>query len=376
MNILINAISAKKGGIVTYTTNLVRALEQRGVDFHVAVPHAFPDSPHVVRVDASDYKPLRRLAWEQTVWRTHVMRRRPDILFSSANFGLLGCPVPQVLLVREGGLFDPFYLSTIAPQQGAKLALQRYLRRQLMLWSTSGTTHVITPTAAMRDMLLDWVPALEPRCSVNTYGTLLDSFQPADPPRPWRGDGTLRLLYVSVYYAHKNPGCLALATEQLNAEGIPAHALCTMTLDETQRMPGGAYDHFVLSRAQASGAMSLQAFPYAQLPGVYTSHDVFVFPSVSETFGHPMVEAMSSGLPIVAADTPVNREVCGDCALYFRPFSASELAARIKELDADPALRARLSQAARQRSLKAFGWQDHVDRLLEIFKSLKRRNAP
>ncbi|NQV56038.1 MAG: glycosyltransferase, partial [Rhodospirillales bacterium] len=155
MKVLVNALSARKGGIVTYTKNLLSALEKRGVDVVVSVPSDFdtPDRKSVSRIDIADFSPVRRFLWEQTAWRRIVRRHNPDILFSSANFGLLKSPVKQILLLREGGLFDPFYLANMTATQGALFAFNRYFRRKLMLISANNADHIITPTAAMRDMV-------------------------------------------------------------------------------------------------------------------------------------------------------------------------------------------------------------------------------
>lgn len=371
MNLLINAISAKAGGIVTYTTNLIAALEKRGIRFTVAVPDSFPDAPHLMRVAASNYGPARRLAWEQSIWRSIIRAKRADVLFSSANFGLLHSPVPQVLLMREGGLFDPLYLATIAPTQGLRAAIQRYLRRRLMLLSARANDHILTPTRTMRDLLLAWAPDLAERCTVNSYGTLVDRFLPVKR-RAWREDGVLRTLYVSVYYPHKNPSDMVLACERLNAEGMTTTMRLTMDLDASRRLRGSARDLFHLSRGVAAGMVEMGPVPYPDLPATYAQHDVFVFPSVSETFGHPMIEALASGVPVVAADVPVNREVLGDAALYFTPFRPSSLAEALRRLDADPELRDRMVAEGRKRATTCFAWDDHVDRLLALFEQVAR----
>ena len=107
--------------------------------------------------------------------------------------------------------------------------------------------------------------------------------------------------------------------------------------------------------------------PYTETPRRYDSHDVFVFPSVSETFGHPLAEAMSAAVPVIASDTKQNREVLGDAALYFEPFSPSDLRRQLIVLDGDPELRRQLVEKGRERVLSRLGWEDHVDRLLDIF---------
>lgn len=378
MKILVNALSARMGGIVTYTNNLLDAFEERGLDVSVFVPREFGtrDRGAVHRLDIGSYRPLRRFAWEQTRWREIVRKFNPDVLFSSANFGLLHSPVKQVLLLREGGLFDPFYLAHMTAAQGVPYVLNRYFRRRLMLLSARHADHIITPTYAMRDMVAQWMPALTDKCTVNPYGTINEKFTPTDRQREWRADGLLRLLYVSVYYPHKVPSLVCQAVEHLNASGIAAHARITMSLREFGDMAGSTLDQILVGDAEARGLVTLGRHNYQDLPALYNAHDIFVFPSVSETFGHPMAEAMSCGLPLVVADTPVNREICGDAALYFRPFSVSGLAAAVRRLDADPDLRRRLAESGRKRAVQRFGWNDHVDRLIATFEAVARGDVP
>ncbi len=377
MKVLINAISAKRGGIITYTQNLIDALRERNIDATVAVPpelsRTHPDSTMEIR--AGDLGPVHRLMWEQVFWRRIVSHQKPDILFSSANFGLFASPVPQVLLLREGGLFDPFYLANMAASQGAYVAIQRYFRRSLMLSSARSADHVMTPSAATRDALLLWAPETAAKCSVNPYGTLRQFRTPTVDRRPWRADGQLRILYVSVYYPHKNPGVICDAVSLLRDHGLPTQATITMTLDE-MTMRGAALDRILLRGAEDDGRIELGHRAYEELPSLYQSHDVFVFPSVSETFGHPMAEALSTGLPIIAADTLINREVCGDAALYFTPFMASDLCARIRQLNDDSGLRARLRNAALERAKNFYQWDGHVTRLLQTFEAVLARQSP
>ncbi len=374
MKVLINAISAKQGGIFTYTTNLMRSLAERGVDFTVALPDGFPTFAQAWPMHASEYSSVMRLLWEQTRWRMIVSQARPDVLFSSANFALLHSPVPQVVLIREGGLFDPLYLANVAPAQGTMKALQRRLRRFLMLLSARQDAHVLTPTHAMRDILLGWAPDIEQRCTVNPYGTLVRLFQPS-AQRTWRADGVLRTLYVSVYYPHKNPADAVLACEKLTTEGLSSTLRLTMSLEAIAAVAGGLLDHFHVARGVENGVVTLGAIPYDELPDAYAGHDVFVFPSVSETFGHPMVEALASGIPVVAADIAVNREVLGDAALYYAPFRPSELAACLRRLDGDPELRDQLVQEGRKRAVTHFSWDGHVDRLVACFEQVARQGS-
>jgi glycosyltransferase involved in cell wall biosynthesis len=111
--------------------------------------------------------------------------------------------------------------------------------------------------------------------------------------------------------------------------------------------------------------VQLGAVPYASLHRLYRACDLYVTPAYAETFAHPLVEAMASGLPVVASDLPVHKEVCGDAALYFPRFSPEALAEAVVRIACSCDLAAELSEAGRKTS-SDFSWAEHVDRLLEL----------
>ncbi len=76
---------------------------------------------------------------------------------------------------------------------------------------------------------------------------------------------------------------------------------------------------------------------------------------------------MAAGLPVVAADVPVNRELCGEAALYFSPFDDTDCARQLAALMADADARARLSRQGLQR-VERFQWSYHVEHLLRSFQ--------
>lgn len=68
------------------------------------------------------------------------------------------------------------------------------------------------------------------------------------------------------------------------------------------------------------------------LPVLYSRAAGFVYPSVYEGFGLPPLEAMACGCPVAVSDIPAHREVCGNTAMYFDPFSPEELSSRLESL--------------------------------------------
>jgi glycosyltransferase involved in cell wall biosynthesis len=99
---------------------------------------------------------------------------------------------------------------------------------------------------------------------------------------------------------------------------------------------------------------------------LYLDSDIFIFPSLTESFGFPLAEAMSYGLPIVAADTPVNREICGEAAVYFSPLNPEDLARQVRRVAADAPLRQQLSVRGQEEARRKFRWDTHVRGILNI----------
>lgn len=92
---------------------------------------------------------------------------------------------------------------------------------------------------------------------------------------------------------------------------------------------------------------------------LYQYATVFVFPSLYEGFGMPVLEAMYYNLPVITSDIPVLREVCGNAALYCNPLNVDDISSKLTEILEDPKLRQYLVNKGRA-NLKKFSWQDNA----------------
>ena len=373
MKIIINAISAKNGGIATYTKNLARSFSRMKVSSVFAVSNEFELDSDVekVVVKANKMNSFQRVLWEQVLWRKIIKNHKADILYSSANFGLLSSPVPQVLLLREGGLFDPFYLTNIGSLMSSRAIFERMARRYLMTASARSAELILTPSKTMRDQIISWDNSFKNKVKVNHYGTNTKMFAGKSVRRQWRKNQVLKILYISAYYPHKQPGLIAEAVKELNLLGIPSHLTLTMDIDVIKKTTGGEKDFFLLNKAIQQGQLTMLGnSAYSDLPDIYMNHDLFVFPSISETFGQPLAEAMSMGIPIIAADRPIHKEICGDAALYYSALRPSSLIEKIQLIDKNEALRTSLIGNGLKNVNNIYIWDAHVDRLLSSFKKI------
>lgn len=101
-----------------------------------------------------------------------------------------------------------------------------------------------------------------------------------------------------------------------------------------------------------------------ELVRIYEQASVFVFPSLYEGYGIPPLEAMSFGVPVLASDIPVLKEVCGNAALYCDAYSADSIANNLAVILTDQKLRKRLQRSGRER-VQQYTWEKAANILYE-----------
>lgn len=382
MKILINATSAKMGGAATYIKNLARELAKlTAVDeyiFYVPEEQArhmrgLSQNIKVIVPDVTDKSFLKQLYWNQIALRQILKREQVDLLFSSANLGSFPCPCRQILLVRDSTYFSELYLKTILPRKGFKFRLLFILRRLLICLSTQMADIIMTPSQSMKSDLLRFCKISESKVLVNPYGTYIDLFAGDSQEISCKsGKSETKILYVTLYGDYKNFKTLLSALLLLKKMGRHNFKLVTtaniLGVNDSYSV---TYDEDVLLATHpdiTNHLVFVGRVPNEEIHHLYRNSTIFVFPSITESFGHPLVEAMASRLPILAADTRINREVCGDAAVYFQPFDSQDLADKLEMVLSNNEVKSRLKKESSQR-IQQFRWESHVSRLLYIFRT-------
>ena len=106
-----------------------------------------------------------------------------------------------------------------------------------------------------------------------------------------------------------------------------------------------------------------------ELASLYEHADAFVFPSLYEGFGFPMLEAMAHGVPTIAARSSSLPEIASDAALFFDPLDRAALVAQLRRVLTDEALRADLAARGRARAAQ-FRWADAAAATMRVFRAV------
>lgn len=250
---------------------------------------------------------------------------------SLTNSGPIWSPVPHIFFQRNALLYCTYYLRSVRGWR----KLETRLRRRLAVASMSRADITITPSNAMSQMIRATCPGLPHRQLITLHhGFDKSSFTSAldvaiqvksdSVPRP-------RLLYPSHVAPYKGFEILFGALAELKGRG---NSIGLVIAGHPDDWPPTAAELQKLVRdlALQDNVVFLGGVPQRQMGALYRLCDVMVNPSLCESFGFSMIEALGHQLPIVAADLPINREICGAAALYYPPLDARRAADCITEI--------------------------------------------
>ena len=135
---------------------------------------------------------------------------------------------------------------------------------------------------------------------------------------------------------------------------------------------GWSYEN-ILAEVDKQGLQGRVHFPgfvaEADLPALYSAATIFVYPSLYEGFGLPILEAMACGLPVIASDQSSLPEVVGKAGLLIKPGEVEAIATAINRLLGDEALRQALSSAGLARAAE-FTWDKMAAQLVELYQQV------
>lgn len=166
------------------------------------------------------------------------------------------------------------------------------------------------------------------------------------------------LLYVGLWAVHKNIPRLLKSFAQVRKQ----HPNLTLVI-AGKKDP--RYEEHFLQICEEEGIKKHVIFTGfvsdAELVTLYSEATLFVFPSLSEGFGFPPLEACQYGLPVVCSNATALPEIVGDAAQYVDPTSVDDIAEGINTLLSDPQKQAALCSAGRKR-FKLFSWETMVEK--------------
>jgi glycosyltransferase involved in cell wall biosynthesis len=314
--------------------------------------------------------PFPRL-WTHARLSGELLVRAPDVLFVPAHVLPLGAPLRRGTR-RVVTIHDLGYLRF--PEAHTR-AHRLYLRLST-LWSARAATRLIAVSSTTRDDLIRLARVPATKIAVVHHG-LSERFRPVedqaliDAAEERYGIRPPYFLYIGTVQPRKNLVRLIEAFAKATQTNDPnlQSAICNLQLVIVGKR--GWLTESIERRAAELGIAERVRFTgYAadeDLPALLSGALAFIFPSLYEGFGMPVLEAMACGAPVLASNTSSLPEVAGDAALLADPTDSAALADGLARLAADAGLRAELRARGLARAA-AFTWDRCAEETLAVLR--------
>ena len=322
--------------------------------------HTLPANVRPTPVTERTRWPWFRLLWLQLQLPALLKELNPNVLLAAFEVSTLRSPFPTVLVVHNYNPFSPLRSQIWGRGRLARMALQR----QLVKAAATRAQRVVFVSEWSRQSL---APALEiPLNKTVAVHHGVDSLFHAgpSPTDPVIADERAFILTVSAVLEHKNLDRLIVAFGDLLQNTQHDLDLVVAGPSQSPRVVKHL-QQIIASEGPDQRVRFLGAVPPEALATLYRQAELLVLPSLEETFGLPLIEAMASGLPVLASRVAAIPEVGGDAVWYFDPYEYEDLSRTMKAALENPTLRSSMVERGLLRASQ-YSWDTTARKMIDI----------
>ena len=357
------------GGVGTYIRNLVPAMLAHDPSLDVTLFHARFDRPDPSEPWMRGRRVITLRSGIRTLYPTWNLAGRPRLPPPLAAADVLHATTAVAIppRAREQALVVTIHDLAFLRYPGAFPPRWRVLYRLGLRAAARHASAILVPSRSTARDVIEATSISEERVHVTPLAPTTD-LGTADPEPVLRRLGVRRpyALFVGTLEPRKNLVTLVRAYRRAARSGVE-HALVLTGAD------GWGPDELERELAAGDGGCIVRTgfVSTGDLDALYRGADAFVYPSLYEGFGLPVLEAMARGVPVVTSNASSLPEVARGAAIFVDPASVEELEAAITTVTTDRDLAARLSSDARERAA-AFSWDETARRTLGAYDAAQR----
>jgi len=307
--------------------------------------------------------------WEQIKLVRKIKKRKPDLLHCTANTAPLFLDIPLIIT-----LHDIIYLEQVDFKGTAYQNLGNLYRRFIVPKIVKKAALILTVSEFEKENIIRRLKVPEEKVQViyNGVGPQFTTNYSSQEIEEFRNRYNLPeqfIMFLGNTAPKKNTENVIKAYVEFclqHKEAIPLvlldykKELVIKILEELKRLP-------LLPRFVFPGYV-----PYRQIPLMYNAATLFLYPSLRESFGLPILEAMACGVPVITSNTSSMPEVAGNAAALIDPFDFKDLAGALARM-LNREVRDRYIEKGLQRA-KEFTWRNSAEKLLRIYESFSKNN--
>lgn len=362
MRVLLNALQAgNRSGTGRYTGELAHALAALESDLALDVlwPQglAHPPAGPRVRVLPVPGGAMWRLWTDHAAIRRIARENAAEVVHYPANIGPAVAPEGLVVTVHDCSFFrEPAWF-----RRDRAFYYRHFVARGLRR-----ARRIIVDSRATAADVREWLHVPEDLIAVIPLG-VSEGFEPADAATQAAVRRRYHLpesyfLYVGTLEPRKNLPRIIAAWAQATAQGGPG-----LLIAGRRGWKNDALDAAIAQCPRKDHLHFPGFLPQADLPAVISAAVGFVWPTLLEGFGLLVLEAMACGAPVITSNTSSLPELAGDAALLVKPDCVEEIAAAMRRLMEDAALRQSLREKGAARAA-LFSWERTARMTLDVYR--------
>ena len=307
-----------------------------------------------------------RILYEQTQLPRLARSLGAGCLFGPAYAVPVSCPVPCVVTVHD--------LAFIRYPETQKLLNRLYLRTITKLSVMRSARVIAVSQNTQREIEAHF--GVDPGKIRLVYNGISPRFAPAPPAAVTAVRERYALperfaLYVGNLEPRKNLTRLVHAFRMAKRRAGFPHAL---VLAGQKAWLYGEIEKAIEEAREDVEIVTAGYIPAEELPALYSAADLFLYPSLYEGFGLPVLEAMACGAPVITSNTSSLPEVAGDAGRLVDPFSVEAMAAAIAEVLTDDALRREMAEKGKEQA-KRFSWDRAARETLQVLREAAQASS-
>lgn len=351
-------------GIGRYITNLITRLPT--LDSHITWVFFVADDAQAEAVkNFTNVEiitvPIRHYSLQEQLQLPKIFHQAKLDLLHVPHFNVpLGYTGPLIVTIHDL-LWHEYRGLSVTTLSASKYWLKYAAYRWITTKAITRAKTILVPTKVIKNTVGKYYPSAEEKVVV-TYegvsGAFLNRRFDKKVPNQLPKDKKI-LLYVGSLYPHKNVSLVINALPQLSEYHLALVGARNVFQDQIRKQVNQLG---VTSQVSFLGYLS-----DAELAPFMSRSHALIQPSLSEGFGLTGIEAMAAGLPVIASDIPVFKEIYGRAAIFFDPHSVTEFVAAIKRLSSMD--RQKLSIDSQQQSHK-FSWDAMAVQTLKEYRRL------
>lgn len=303
--------------------------------------------------------------WEQVALPCALRRIKPDILHCTSNTAPICCNVPLILTLHDIIFLEKRDSSNKSLYQN----LGWYYRRLVVPRILKKCKTIITVSHFEKENICNRIPSLPQERVRAVYNGFSQHFSPVSQPQEIikkYTDAPCYFFFLGNTDPKKNTKRVLRAYNIYMQQSKKKAQL--LVADLKQEIINQYLDELNLSDLKTQ----IRASGYivnTDLPALYSGAHAFLYPSLRESFGIPLLEAMACGTPVISSNISAIPEIAGDGAALIDPFDEKQLAEMMLRMDSDESFRKELITYGLDR-VKQFSWKNTAENVLTLYKEL------